>query len=300
MFDWHRTAAEVDVLRTKYRIDPSEPQAVPEKLRGNPVADHLQERVTALHKAAALSTAPEVEPSTREHYQQHAQEIAGTARQAILDRAQTQIQEATTAARRITSEGSIMSDPIDDTLDHVGRHAGRAGQTVANELGRTLQRANDERRRQQQDAQRKAEREAEYAARDAQRKADRDREQAQKQTDRDRQQADRAAARHTGDPTNMPKWERDATNLPPTAADGVTPAWERDATNQPPEQYTRHADGTAAPASAAREQDAPTQQQPSPAAEQQHREQQMREQQHREREQQRIRDLERGGDERER
>ncbi|MBT1620571.1 relaxase domain-containing protein [Curtobacterium flaccumfaciens pv. poinsettiae] len=300
MFDWHRTAAEVDVLRTKYRIDPSEPQAVPEKLRGNPVADHLQERVTALHKAAALSTAPEVEPSTREHYQQHAQEIAGTARQAILDRAQTQIQEATTAARRITSEGSIMSDPIDDTLDHVGRHAGRAGQTVANELGRTLQRANDERRRQQQDAQRKAEREAEYAARDAQRKADRDREQAQKQTDRDRQQADRAAARHTGDPTNMPKWERDATNLPPTAAEGVTPAWERDATNQPPEQYTRHADGTAAPASAAREQDAPTQQQPSPAAEQQHREQQMREQQHREREQQRIRDLERGGDERER
>ena len=49
MFDWHRTAAEVDVHRTKYRIDPSEAQAIPETLRGNPVVGHLQERVTALH-----------------------------------------------------------------------------------------------------------------------------------------------------------------------------------------------------------------------------------------------------------
>ena len=66
-----------------------------------------------------------MDPSTREHYQQHAQEVAGTACQAILDRAQTQIQDATTAVRRITSEGSIVSDPIDETLDHVDRHVGR-------------------------------------------------------------------------------------------------------------------------------------------------------------------------------
>jgi hypothetical protein len=78
MFDWHRTAAEVDVLRTKYRIDPSEPKAIPDKLRGNPIADRLQERVTALHKAAALSTAPEVTVSTREHYATHAAERRAT------------------------------------------------------------------------------------------------------------------------------------------------------------------------------------------------------------------------------
>ncbi|WP_316304510.1 hypothetical protein, partial [Clavibacter michiganensis] len=116
--------------------------------------------------------------------------------------------------------------------------------------------------------------------------------------EREREQAARAAARHGGRDT-MPKWERDATNMPPTAADGITPAWERAATDQPPEKYTRHADGTTAPAPAAAEQDGAAAQQPSPAAEQQHREQQLRDQQHREREQQRARELELGGNERE-
>lgn len=317
MFDWHRTAAEVDVLRTKYRIDPTEAQAIPEKLRGNQVADRLQERVTALHKAAALSTAPELPDSSREHYQQHAQETAGAVRQAILDRAHTQVQEATSTARTAISEGSIMSDPLDDTLDHLGRHVGRAGQTIASEIGRQLQRTADERRRDQQEAQRKTERDAEYAARDAQRKADREREQAQRdaqrqteQAQRDAQrqaeQAQRAAARHGGEQAATPKWERDATNMPPTAAEGAVPKWEREATNMPPEQYTRHTDGTSAPVPVgASEQEWRAAQQraqhlPNPAAEQQQREQQMRDQQHDEREQQQTRDLDRGGDDRER
>lgn len=287
MFDWHRTAAEVDVLRTKYRIDPLEPKAIPDQLRGNPVADRLQERVTALHKAAALSTAPDLPDTTRTRYQQHAQQVAGATRDAIITRAQIHLQEAPTAARTTTSEGRTMSDPLDDTLDYLGRHAGRVGQTITNEITRAAQRAADERRRQQQDAHRKAERDREQAARDAQRKAERERE-----------QAARAAARHGGRDT-MPKWERDATNMPPTAADGITPAWERAATDQPPEKYTRHADGTTAPAPAAAEQDGAAAQQPSPAAEQQHREQQLRDQQHREREQQRARELELGGNERE-
>ncbi|WP_051596475.1 ATP-dependent DNA helicase [Curtobacterium sp. UNCCL17] len=246
MFDWHRTAAEVDVLRTKYRIDPSEPQAIPDKLRGNPVADHLQERVTALHKAAALSTAPEVTASTREHYATRAAEQTAVARTALVAAAegvqqvtstavatasdvvaepttQTRPETATELAPQASTaeaapatptgtpttpvaavpprtvpqqEGTIMSDPIDDTLDHVGRHAGRAAQNVTSEFTRQLQRSADERRRALQEAERKAQRDRDAAARDAQRKADRDRERAEQQAARDKERTDRIAARY--------------------------------------------------------------------------------------------------------
>lgn len=240
MFDWHRTAAEIDVLRTKYRIDPSEPQAIPDNLRGNPVADHLQERVTALHKAAALSTAPEVTESTREHYAANAAERSAAARTALLTaaesaqqatstavatasdvvaesaaetRPETAVQPSTADAAPATTtgtettpvaaaspttaqEGTNMSDPIDETFEHVGRHAGRAAQTITSEATRQLQRAADERRRALQEAQRKAERERELAVRDAQRRADRQREQAERDAQREQERADRIAARY--------------------------------------------------------------------------------------------------------
>jgi conjugative relaxase-like TrwC/TraI family protein len=244
MFDWHRTAAEVDVLRTKYRIDPSEPQAIPDKLRGNPVADHLQDRVTALHKAAALSTAPEVTESTREHYAASAADRSAAARTTLLaaaeraqqamstvmDTASDVVAEPTAQTRTDTAaeatpqpstaeaapaaptgaettpvasaspttrqEGTIMSDPIDETFEHIGRHAGRAGQTIAGEVGRQMQRANDERRRQLQEAQRKADRERELAERDAQRRAERQREQAERDAAREQERDERLAARY--------------------------------------------------------------------------------------------------------
>lgn len=71
-----------------------------------------------------------------------------------------------------------MSDPIDDTLEHVGRHAGRSGQTIASEAGRQIQRANDERRRALKEAQLEADSDREQAVREAQRKAEREKEQA--------------------------------------------------------------------------------------------------------------------------
>lgn len=198
MFDWHRTAAEVDVLSTRYRIDPSEPQAIPDKLRGHPVADHLQERVTALHKAAALSTAPEVTESTREHYAASAAERSAAARSGLLAAAEgvyeatskvagtltdvvtetatetipkpstaeaapatpagTETTPVAAASPTTAQEGTLMSDPIDETLEHLGRHAGRTGQTIASEVARQIQRGNDDRRRTAQDAQRRADR----------------------------------------------------------------------------------------------------------------------------------------------
>jgi conjugative relaxase-like TrwC/TraI family protein len=235
MFDWHRTAAEVDVLRTKYRIDPSEPQAIPDKLRGNPVADRLQERVTALHKVAVLSTAPEVAESTREHYAAHAAEQSAAARTALVSAAQAVQQATSTAVATATDvvtetttenttdgapatptgaettpvaaassptapEGTIMSDPLDETLEHVGRQAGRAGQTIASEIARQAQRAADERRRQLQETQRKADREHDFAVREAQRKTDRQREQAerdaQREAAREQERNERLASRY--------------------------------------------------------------------------------------------------------
>ncbi|MDD1386898.1 MobF family relaxase [Curtobacterium poinsettiae] len=276
MFDWHRTAAEVDVLRTKYRIDPSEPQAIPDTLRGNPVADHLQERVTALHKAAALSTAPEVTVATREHYATHAAEQTAVARTALVAAAegvqqatstavataadvvaetstetaaatapQASTAEAAPAATTVTQttpvasvspttaqEGTIMSDPIDDTLENVGRHAGRSGQTIASETARQIQRANDERRRALQDAQRKADRDREQAVRDAQRKAEREKEQADREAAREQERTARLERRY---PTTDADRQQDPAAAAATgavlgaaAADAIENATDRD------------------------------------------------------------------------
>jgi conjugative relaxase-like TrwC/TraI family protein len=262
MFDWHRTAAEVDVLRTKYRIDPSEPQAVPDTLRGNPVADHLQERVTALHKAAALSTAPEVTVATREHYATHGAEQTAVARTTLVAAAEgvqqatstavatasdvvaetsietaavtgpqaataeaapaalagTQINPVASVAPTTAQDGSIMSDPIDDTLEHVGRHAGRSGQTIASEAARQIQRTNDERRRALQDAQRKADRDREQAVREAQRKAEREKE-----------QADRLERRYPTADTDRQQDPATGAVFGPAAADAIDNATDHDA-----------------------------------------------------------------------
>lgn len=255
MFDWHRTAAEIDVLRTKYRIDPSEPKAIPDKLRGNPIADHLQERVTALHKAAALSTAPEVTESTREHYAANAVERSAAARTALLAAAETAQQATSTvvatavdvvaesaeqtrpgtavegspqpstaeaapaaltgtettpvvaASPTTAQEGPTMSDPIDETLDHIGRHVGGTGQTITSEVARQIQRANDDRRR---------------ALLDAQRKAERDREQVAREAAKEKERTDRLATRYGTPSSNAPSA---ATTT--TAAEGVESAEAR-------------------------------------------------------------------------
>ena len=60
-----------------------------------------------------------------------------------------------------------MTDPLDDTHEHIGRQAGRAGQTITSEVARQIQRATGDRRRAQLDAQRKAERDREQVAREA-------------------------------------------------------------------------------------------------------------------------------------
>ncbi|WP_080939401.1 AAA family ATPase [Clavibacter michiganensis] len=238
MVAWHQLAAEVDVLRAKYRIDPAEPQAIPATLRGNEIADRLQKRVTAMHKASLLLTAAPIALDARQRYAAHFTARVGAVRAtlgrpvvmpavaaAAAQQAPAVVATATAAATELAAaanpqastveiapaaatnpvatasptteqEGITMSDPIDEALEHVGRHVGRVGQTVTSEVTRQIQRAADERRREQQEAQRRAEREREHAAREAQRKADREREKAEQAAAREQERADRLAARY--------------------------------------------------------------------------------------------------------
>jgi hypothetical protein len=280
MFAWHRVAAEVDVLRTRYRIDPADPAAVPERLRGTPIADRLQERVTALQKAAALTTAPPAAEHTRAHYVDRATErvaahvAARTAPTQRTDAAVTvrgvatasvvmeQTPTRTPAAAAVgTPEGRTMTDPLDDALDHIGRTVGTAGRNVSDAAARALQ----QRRAAQQRAAVGAERDRVYAARQAARAAD-----------REQQRAGGTAPTATG---------------------------ERKPLSMPPERYIRTPDGAAAtsPTSEVEWQRAQQRtQQPSADLQRQQREQQLQDRQYRDREQQRTRDLTRGGDSRER
>jgi len=54
---WTRLAAEISVFRSKYGIDPTTPDAIPEEKQTKPLGKALSGRVTAMHKAAMLATA---------------------------------------------------------------------------------------------------------------------------------------------------------------------------------------------------------------------------------------------------
>ncbi|MCY1692879.1 hypothetical protein [Curtobacterium sp. SL109] len=110
-----------------------------------------------------------------------------------------------------------MSDPIDETLDQIGRHAGRTGQTITSEVARQIQRANDDRRRALLDAQRKVERDQEQATRDAQQVA--------REAAKEKERTDRLAARY-GTPSSTETTGVTTT----TAAEGVKSAETSDTT----------------------------------------------------------------------
>ncbi|TFB92258.1 MULTISPECIES: MobF family relaxase [unclassified Cryobacterium] len=72
---WTELAAEVDVFRTQYRINPQETVAVPADYRQRPVGADLAERVTAMHKSQVLSS----RPAATEDDRQRAAAAAATA-----------------------------------------------------------------------------------------------------------------------------------------------------------------------------------------------------------------------------
>jgi conjugative relaxase-like TrwC/TraI family protein len=79
---WTELAAEVDVFRTQYRIDPKETAAVPADYRQRPVGAGLAERVTAMHKSQVLSSRPVATEDDRQRAAAAATAAALRARQA--------------------------------------------------------------------------------------------------------------------------------------------------------------------------------------------------------------------------
>ncbi|RII99063.1 AAA family ATPase, partial [Clavibacter michiganensis] len=276
MFPWHQLAAEVDVLRAKYRVDPAEPAAIPATLRGKEIADRLQQRVTAMYKASLLLSAEPIALDTRQRYAAHftarveaaratlgrpvavpamaaaqqgpavvatatatvstdlasaATPQASIAETVAASATSTETTPVATASRTTEQEGTTMSDPIDEALEHVGRHAGRVGQTITSEVTRQIQRVADERRREQQEIQRRAERERDQAVREALRQADRDRKKAEQAVAREQERADRLASRYgrpeteqqreDAAPVEGPTLEDDPTALTSDARDGL-------------------------------------------------------------------------------
>jgi conjugative relaxase-like TrwC/TraI family protein len=62
---WNRLAAEVEAFRGRYAIEESTPEAIPNQYRKRAVGAELQQRVTAMHKSAALVKELPAELSTR-------------------------------------------------------------------------------------------------------------------------------------------------------------------------------------------------------------------------------------------
>ncbi|WP_426624526.1 MobF family relaxase [Leifsonia sp. McL0607] len=54
---WMRLAAEIELFRTRYKVDPSTPEPVPAALREGELGRTLTARVTAMHKSSAISRA---------------------------------------------------------------------------------------------------------------------------------------------------------------------------------------------------------------------------------------------------
>ncbi|KFF58202.1 hypothetical protein JF66_20320, partial [Cryobacterium sp. MLB-32] len=108
---WVRLAAEVDVFRDRYKIDPAEAQAIPAAYRERPVGAELAARVTALHKSQALSDRP---IATGDDRQRAAAEGAAAA------------QTARDVATALTVERAVPRVPRTRTSLDVMREANRA------------------------------------------------------------------------------------------------------------------------------------------------------------------------------
>ena len=63
--EWNKLAAEVDAFRGRYAIEEATPDAIPNQYQEGAIGAELQERVTAMHKSAALSKEPPADQAVR-------------------------------------------------------------------------------------------------------------------------------------------------------------------------------------------------------------------------------------------
>jgi hypothetical protein len=79
---WNRLAAVVDAFRSRYRVEEATPEAIPNQYQERAVGAELQQRVTAMHKSAALTTEPPADQAARARVAEQATAAAQRAREA--------------------------------------------------------------------------------------------------------------------------------------------------------------------------------------------------------------------------
>jgi hypothetical protein len=97
--EWVKLAAEVDVFRDRYKVDPAEAQAIPVAYRERAVGADLAARVTALHKSQALSTRPTASNDDRQHAAAEATAAAQKARDVATARTMNPVASQTPTPR---------------------------------------------------------------------------------------------------------------------------------------------------------------------------------------------------------
>jgi conjugative relaxase-like TrwC/TraI family protein len=123
---WTQLAAEVDVFRTQYRVEATEKTAVPAEYRERAVGAELAARVTAMHKAQALSSQPTATEDTRAR--------AAAEAAAALRARQTAMPQP---AKMKKSPAEILRSQLARKAEQQREQLRRAGLTVkAQEVGR--------------------------------------------------------------------------------------------------------------------------------------------------------------------
>jgi hypothetical protein len=119
--DWVRLAAEVDVFRDRYKVDPAQTQPIPEAYRERSVGAELAARVAALQNTQAQSTQTNGPEASRQK-PVTALDAMRAANRATSDR---QREEQRAAGLTVKASQATRGDPSTPTDDPRTRDAGR-------------------------------------------------------------------------------------------------------------------------------------------------------------------------------
>jgi len=144
--EWNRLAAEVDAFRGRYAIEEATPEAIPNQYQERAIGAELQQRVTAMHKSAALIKEPPADQATRARVAEQAAAAAQRAREAA------QQQPQTAAARKPQTAAEALQARRQAEADRAAAQLRRAGRTpTAQDPNRTAARDAAERERQRRE-----------------------------------------------------------------------------------------------------------------------------------------------------
>ena len=151
--DWNKLAAEVDAFRGRYAIEEATPDAIPNQYRERAIGAELQQRVTAMHKSAALIKEPPADQTVRGRAAEQAAAVAQQAREAAQRPSQSETpqtltqpaQKPQTVAEALQARNKTQADRAAAQL----RRAGRAPEAQDPSRGGAREAAERERQRRE-------------------------------------------------------------------------------------------------------------------------------------------------------